>query len=53
MNDTRVRHTQHHCHGAGVRWGAVFWIVLGVLALAALSVLPSLLTTALSESGLL
>jgi len=53
MNDTRIRHTPQHCHRAGIRWGSVFWIVLGLLALGALSVLPSLLTTALSESGLL
>ena len=53
MNDTRIPRRQQHCHGAGVRWGSVFWIVIGLLALAALSVLPSLLATALSGSGLL
>jgi hypothetical protein len=51
MNDTRIRHTPQHCHRAGIRWGSVFWIVLGILALAALSALPSLLATALSEAG--
>ncbi len=51
MNEERESHTQGHCCGIGLRWGGLLWIVLGLLALAALSALPSLLTTALSEAG--
>ena len=53
MNETRVRESNGHCCGIGLRWGTALWIVLGLLALAALSAVPSLLSDALSEAGVL
>ena len=53
MNETRIRETPRHCCGAGVPWSWVLWIVVGLLALAALSVLPAALSKTLSDAGVL
>jgi hypothetical protein len=53
MNETRLRESKGHCCGIGLQWGTVLWIVIGLLALAALSAVPSLLSNALSEAGVL
>ncbi len=53
MSETRIRETPRHCCGVGIRWAWVLWIVAGLLALAALSVMPALLADVLSEAGVL
>lgn len=40
------------CGGVGFGWMRLLWILLGVLGLASLAAVPSLLEAALSKAGL-
>lgn len=53
MNERRSPETPRACcGGTGFGWARLIWILLGVLGLASLAAVPSLLEAALSKAGL-
>jgi hypothetical protein len=52
MNERQSPDKQRACCGIGLGWGRLFWILLGVLGMAAaVAALPSMLESALAKAG--
>lgn len=52
MNEPHISDRTRSCCGMGLGWGRLLWMLLGLLGVAALAALPSMLEAALSNSGL-